>query len=259
MEKCPICNRKLSQTLFDIFDQKHCPVHGTFTLSEKNNSKNYFIFKSNMNSLGDIVGSIRLFMDEKTKTSLNELGYTDIENIINERVSNLIDVIMECFVTKTKKYMTDYASKYYQKSPLKSIENDYINIVNNNQIQIYENSKYYSIFGIIKDLRDYLDHPDKISMIQRKSNMFIDIKSNYNLNNPLDIFKDPIYIIEDYNKNKDIIFGRNKNKDEIRNKILSSPIRGNLTNTKATIFYEYLIECVINLIKSIDDQINIHK
>jgi len=259
MNKCPICKRELISTIFDIFNEKHCPVHGEFFDYEANNSLNYFNFKANIFSLRDLLVSIRYFRENKSSTQEIEKYYDkdEIEKIYDSRVNNLLKNILLSFSIQSKISLEEYAKSIYDKSPIKKLEDDNKDIIEQHKIQIYQGSKAYTIFSLLKDLRDYCVHPYKKHQIIKNSEILSDIVENTEHSNIFEIFRSIVYVKTDANRNQDVIFtlksqGIHKSKKDIEEDIFNSPVSGMNINSSGMILLEYIIDTLIKIVQEID-------
>ena len=157
LEQCPICGRDMYQTIFQFRNEKLCPVHYSFMQGEENASDQYFQFKWDVHRIDALVGAIKIFEINKPEyiKTLRGLGYSNPEDLIQEKVKGYLDWIRIAEIVTLKIAVERYAiNKNYKHIGDMCSQNQ--SIVDNHSIKFRRFSDRIPSLDLLKSIRDFV-------------------------------------------------------------------------------------------------------
>jgi hypothetical protein len=247
MEQCPICGKEMYQTIFQFRNEKLCPIHASFMPEEQNASNEYFHFKWDLHRIDALIGAVSLYKKNKPEyiQFLIKQGYSNPEDLIEERVNGYLDLIRIAEIATLKISVERYAkNKEYNHIGEMCIKNE--EIVLKHSIQFRNASEAIPSLDLLKSIRDFIVHPNS-NPDENMKKLIFDVPDP---NDPLSFLYEEILILRN-GINKSILFIKNKSQEEQQEFMLKYS-ESSRSHTSYVTFLDFLREEIQEVILDMD-------
>jgi hypothetical protein len=244
--KCPRCGLKLTD--LGLFG-KQCPIHGDYNPDDENLSNHFYNFYDDVNSLDNLVLSIKYFYEKKNKIieNLKKEKYSNPDEIYNKKIDPLFTSTIKAQISLLKISVDKYANDRGYDNTKKLYDTYYDDIIKNKKIKFQRNSKKYDPIILLKIIRDIVIHLGK--------NLSSDAQEVYDNKLPEYFLLEDIVIQDLKDGTKKIKFLHDYTKEQ-KLKAIGEKDMSARGKTQFIKFIDYLIKEVIDTIREIDRKEN---